>query len=185
MDQQQSTSNIGGSAVAAGIHFEEEDVAHGVASMGDNFGRPQEDASQLQFGEGFDENCAFLSNSEVSWLLEQFQEKGDDKRFSDAFQQSLEYCRRFGGNAEMRTADSTDELRNSLQSLEFRRTDNEGREERKEGLHPYELASLCNLNPGSVEEAKSLIPSLERFTDEDVQAAVEVLKKVASRTIGS
>eukprot|EP01138_Halocafeteria_seosinensis_P007453 gb/GECG01007618.1/.p1 GENE.gb/GECG01007618.1/~~gb/GECG01007618.1/.p1 ORF type:complete len:161 (+),score=30.54 gb/GECG01007618.1/:1-483(+) len=117
MDQQQSTSNIGGSAVAAGIHFEEEDVAHGVASMGDNFGRPQEDASQLQFGEGFDENCAFLSNSEVSWLLEQFQEKGDDKRFSDAFQQSLEYCRRFGGNAEMRTADSTDELRKYVWSV--------------------------------------------------------------------
>lgn len=47
-----------------------------------------------------------------------------------------------------------------------------------------QLTSLCNLQPKEVEEAKSLIPSLERFADEDVQAAVDEVKKVLSKTIG-
>lgn len=41
-------------------------------------------------------------------------------------------------------------------------------------LHKFELAAIANLCPETVEEAKSLIPSLEgRFEDEDLQAVLD------------
>lgn len=43
------------------------------------------------------------------------------------------------------------------------------------GLHQYELASLANLLPEFAEEAKSLIPSLDRFSNEELQVGSHLI----------
>ena len=44
-------------------------------------------------------------------------------------------------------------------------------------LHEFEIASLCNINPEDPDEAKTLIASLSRFSDESVQQIIEILRK--------
>ena len=48
-------------------------------------------------------------------------------------------------------------------------------------LHSYEVVALVNLNPPTVAVAKSLVPSLEKFRDEDLEQAVAVLRKSAAK----
>ena len=88
-------------AGGGGIHVSAEDM---LEEEEDVYEGRHEDASQLQFGESalyhchqhcwshmnilvvaaaFDNQTLFLSNSEVAVLLEQFQERGDDTRFSE------------------------------------------------------------------------------------------------------
>ncbi|UKJ90339.1 RNA polymerase subunit RPB4-like protein [Theileria orientalis] len=43
-------------------------------------------------------------------------------------------------------------------------------------LHEFEMASLVNLLPKSVEEAKSLIPSLSRISDDKINSILELLE---------
>lgn len=43
-------------------------------------------------------------------------------------------------------------------------------------LHEFEMASLVNLLPKSVDEAKSLIPSLNRIPDERIDDVLELLE---------
>ncbi|KAK2196618.1 bifunctional RNA polymerase subunit Rpb4-RPC9/HRDC-like superfamily/DNA-directed RNA polymerase II subunit Rpb4-like/Rpb4-RPC9 superfamily/RNA polymerase Rpb4-RPC9 [Babesia duncani] len=48
--------------------------------------------------------------------------------------------------------------------------------ERDGTLHEFEMASLVNLLPKSVEEAKSLIPSLSRISDDRINEILELLE---------
>ncbi|KAK1444609.1 hypothetical protein BgAZ_105150 [Babesia gibsoni] len=48
--------------------------------------------------------------------------------------------------------------------------------ERDGSLHEFEMASLVNLLPKSVDEAKSLIPSLSRIPDERIEEILELLE---------
>lgn len=48
--------------------------------------------------------------------------------------------------------------------------------ERDGSLHEFEMASLVNLLPKSVDEAKSLIPSLSRIPDERIDEILELLE---------
>lgn len=68
----------------------------------------------------------------------------------------------------------------SLASLTFTREDDDGLFV-TERLHAWEVVSLANLNPGSVEEALAIIPSLARFREDDVSKALETLATATSR----
>nr|BAN65372.1 RNA polymerase Rpb4 family protein [Babesia bovis] len=48
--------------------------------------------------------------------------------------------------------------------------------EREGSLHEFEMASVVNLLPKSVDEAKSLIPSLWRIPDERIDGILELLE---------
>lgn len=45
------------------------------------------------------------------------------------------------------------------------------------GVHVYEAASLGNLMPATADEAKSLIPSLKRFDDEDLTKMCNIVQR--------
>jgi len=57
-----------------------------------------------------------------------------------------------------------------------------GEPERVHELHSYEVVALTNLNPQDVNVAKSLVPSLEKFRDEDIEQAVAILRKAAAKS---
>lgn len=48
-------------------------------------------------------------------------------------------------------------------------------------LEQFELASLVNLLPEDVEEAVTLLPSLNRFKDDEVLEMLDILKKKIPR----
>ena len=48
------------------------------------------------------------------------------------------------------------------------------------GVHVFEAASLGNLMPATADEAKSLIPSLKRFDDEDVTKMCQIVQRCLS-----
>ena len=52
-------------------------------------------------------------------------------------------------------------------------------------LHSFEVVALTNLSPPTVAAAKSLVPSLEKFRDDDVEMAVALLRKSAARAGGA
>ncbi len=85
-----------------------------------------------------------------------------------------------------------DELLQGLAALEFSRVEEGGEgdsssaaEEKRIKLEPYEICALINLNPSTVAAAKSLIPSLERLTDEEVEHEVlKLLRRSSARYTG-
>ncbi|CDR96906.1 RNA polymerase Rpb4 family protein, putative [Babesia bigemina] len=60
--------------------------------------------------------------------------------------------------------------------LKFRSAIVDIRTWRDGSLHEFEMASLVNLLPKSVDEAKSLIPSLSRIPDERIDEILELLE---------
>lgn len=87
-----------------------------------------------------------------------------------------------GAGGGPQAAQYFDEMRAALKSLEFHRVEEDGSTS-MEHLHDFESAALCNLNPHSVEMAKALIPSLERFEDMDVQRALDEINRAAARML--
>jgi hypothetical protein len=49
-------------------------------------------------------------------------------------------------------------------------------------LHSYEVVALTNLNPPNVAVAKSLVPSLERYRDDDLEEAVAILMRASAQS---
>jgi DNA-directed RNA polymerase II subunit RPB4 len=79
---------------------------------------------------------------------------------SDVFDKTQKYVNTFGLGKNLETT-------KEIQKLGKRRN-----------LHPFEVASLANLNPTEVEEAKTLIPSLKRFMDDEVQKMLNDLENL-------
>ena len=87
-----------------------------------------------------------------------------------------------GSGASTRAAETLDALRDALEALELEEVSDSGAVSMSH-LHPFEIASLCNLTPESVDAAKALIQSLERFADADVQSALDIISHHASRIL--
>lgn len=75
-----------------------------------------------------------------------------------AIQLSYDYCRRFG---KIQHRGAVVDIRSAL--------------EREGDLSEYEMCMLVNLMPKSVEEAKVLIPSLQRLKNEKVNKILDRL----------
>ncbi|KAI9357696.1 HRDC-like protein [Zopfochytrium polystomum] len=112
-----------------------------------------EDAAELRFGAEFEEtdDCKALMISEVKVLLELVEDKkrreGLNSSGSDIKQKTLDYCQRF---SRFPKAETIKELRQLFPPDQFQ---------------PFETAQLANLCCETVEEAKSLIPSLNKRFD--------------------
>ncbi|GAV00950.1 hypothetical protein RvY_11730-2 [Ramazzottius varieornatus] len=113
-----------------------------------------EDATELRFPKEFDTARALL-NSEVFMLLENRKSQNEaadaEAELPAVFLKTHIYCQRFSA---FKNADTIQSVRSTLSS---------------KGLHDYELTSLANLQPETTEEAKALIPSMERFSGEELQ----------------
>jgi len=117
------------------------------------------DASNLNFPDEF-KNAETLLNAEVHMLLEhrktQNENAEDELELSDVFNKTLNYTQRFSRYKNRETMTS---VRNAIA---------------QKNLHRFELAALANLCPDTMDEAKSLIPSLGTHIGEDeLQVLVE------------
>lgn len=121
-----------------------------------------EDAANLSFGPEFRDQVECLSDVEVTVMLDNL--IGGANR--PALKRGHDYVKRSLGR---RSVDSAKKecihLRQALTELRFDDDDSK--------LHPFEIASLANLmsKDSEPEEARALIPSLRRFSD-DVLAEI-------------
>ncbi len=102
------------------------------------------------------------------------------------FEKAGAYCEKFGGALRMSGPEAIDELSGGLSALEFPRAemDEDGQEKRLK-LASYEIVALINLNPGTASAAKSLIPSLEKLTDEEIENdIIRLLRRSSARYTG-
>mmetsp|Transcript_18758 Transcript_18758/g.74878 ORF Transcript_18758/g.74878 Transcript_18758/m.74878 type:complete len:140 (+) Transcript_18758:47-466(+) len=130
----------------------------------------EEDASNLNFGPEFKGKVECLSDLEVTTLLTQ-QKKESDREFGLVTQRTFDDVKRsLGGRDVDERLSETIGMRQALEDPTL-----VGEESK---LHSFEIASLVNLmsNDSVAEEAKALIPSLRRFSDEIVDKILEVLK---------
>lgn len=99
---------------------------------------------------------------------------------SRAFESALLYAKKFKGAVQIQDPAAIDEVFASLTALEFPRVKDDGSEERLR-LHQFELTALTNLNPGTVAAAKSLVPSLEKFQDDEVEEMLKLLRRASAK----
>jgi hypothetical protein len=144
------------------------------------------DASYLRFG---DEEGQFINNATVAILLEEVKRKSVEDQhsknapetvLSPAFESALAYAMRFRGAVQINDPAAIDEVIASLGALQFSRPLDDGGVEQLR-MHLYEQVALTNLNPATVAAAKSLIPSLEKFSDDEVEEALKVLRRASSK----
>ena len=118
-----------------------------------------ENASELLFPEGF-AKAEPLMISEVNLLLEHRVQKNqtseEEEEYSEIFSKFHNYTNRL---SRFKNRETVSNIRAFLGQRQ---------------LHPFEVAQLGNLVPQTVEEAKSLIPSLEgRFQDDEIEYMTE------------
>ncbi|RGB35162.1 cytidine deaminase-like protein [Rhizophagus diaphanus] len=123
----------------------------------------EEDAAKLKFGEDFEDE-EFLFISEVALLLEKIP---DSQKNNTVYKKTEELVNTF---TRFHNDESVRELRKTLM---------------RHKLHKYELAQLANLVCEEIDEAKSLIPSLAKRSDEEIRAMLDdisALKKYQSNS---
>ncbi|KAJ3335916.1 UDP-glucuronic acid decarboxylase 1 [Gonapodya sp. JEL0774] len=131
--------------------------------------------------QGIEETDSFpMSHPEALLLLE----KGKDRlqlagevsqtggKTTDAFNKSLVYAKRF---AKFIGRDSVQEIKQIFPVLR------PGQPLDDNGFHSFEVAELMNLCPETTEEAKSWIPTLERFGDIDLRSYLDELNALRQR----
>ncbi|CAG9331311.1 unnamed protein product [Blepharisma stoltei] len=107
-------------------------------------------------------NAMFLSISEVKTLLEYFKREGYMSASNNPlFEQIFAYVKRYDRFPDIQVSD---QAKNMLQEHHFQ---------------DAEIAMLMNLCPHSAEEARSLIPELNRIeSDEELNATLEELVRL-------
>ncbi|KAI8838435.1 HRDC-like protein [Chytriomyces cf. hyalinus JEL632] len=122
----------------------------------------EEDASELKFGREFQDAQALLI-SEVKVLLEATDESREiDGASTDIKRKTVEYCARFSRFSDKHTIK---EIRQLFPTGEF---------------HQFETAQLANLGCETVEEAKILIPSLNKRADIDESHLQDLLDQMSN-----
>ncbi|XP_031631991.1 DNA-directed RNA polymerase II subunit Rpb4-like [Contarinia nasturtii] len=118
----------------------------------------EEDAADLIFPEEF-KNAEALMISEVFTLLDKRKKENESRDeeldLSEVFLKTITYTDLFRKFKNVETMVAVRSLLNQMK------------------LHKFELAVLGNLCPDAPEEAKALIPTLDRFTDEEVQVLLD------------
>jgi len=89
-------------------------------------------------------------------------------------QMAYTHAKRF---SKLRDTHAQQELKMALEDWEatMNATAIGGREPTESRLAPFEQAQLVNLVPGDVDEAVSLIPSLDRFSPVDLGAVLDIV----------
>eukprot|EP00697_Spironema_sp_BW2_P012294 gnl/Spiro4/28511_TR14096_c0_g1_i1.p1 gnl/Spiro4/28511_TR14096_c0_g1~~gnl/Spiro4/28511_TR14096_c0_g1_i1.p1 ORF type:complete len:139 (+),score=36.49 gnl/Spiro4/28511_TR14096_c0_g1_i1:49-417(+) len=106
---------------------------------------------EVQLGPDF-QNAKCLMNSEVAVILECLQAEKQELRQS--FTKTLTHVQRF---SRYRNREAVKEVRDVLDRF-------------RPELQHYEKALIGNLNPYNAEEARYIIPSLARISDEEIDA---------------
>ncbi|XP_037927389.1 DNA-directed RNA polymerase II subunit Rpb4-like [Teleopsis dalmanni] len=116
-----------------------------------------EDADELKFHPGV--YLQFLNTSEVYELLEQIYSAvaEEDEEFNQSFVKNFAYSKLL---RKYKDKKSMTDIRKFLEEKD---------------LHPYQVASLSTLCPQSVDEAISLIPSLE---EKDISVVKEIIEEL-------
>jgi len=135
----------------------------------------EEDAGRLQFGEDF-ENTEVLTIDETRKYLDAHtrRREAEGKEIPLVLTKTLEYCEKFAkfrGDEEINEEATITQAKDALG--EFRAGENSD-----EGLRAFEIGALCNLLPEHVEEAIAIIPSLDRFREEDLAGIIEQLSAI-------
>eukprot|EP01116_Phalansterium_solitarium_P013620 TRINITY_DN3101_c0_g1_i1.p2 TRINITY_DN3101_c0_g1~~TRINITY_DN3101_c0_g1_i1.p2 ORF type:complete len:135 (+),score=19.48 TRINITY_DN3101_c0_g1_i1:56-460(+) len=129
--------------------------------MADQIGVEEEDAAQLKLGPDFQEAQCLL-NSEVAILLDMSQaahaEDESPADMSQVFLKTLNYVKQFNRYKSKTVA-------KEVRSLLGRKS-----------LAEFEIASLANLCPETTEEAKALIPTLSKLSDDELEGILNDLK---------
>ncbi len=76
----------------------------------------------------------------------------------------MDYAKRFH---KYKNKNAVEEVRNYLS-------------QKKWGLVEWEIASLANLCPDSADEAKSLIPSLKKLTDDELDSILSEIQTLSN-----
>ena len=156
------------------------------------FAGERETAATLNFGEEFVEEydandedgrdikkgAKALMNDEVIYILTNAASV-ENVRENPTKVDVIDYIRKIAGVAdEHAIRASTAEIRNALYEMEFR---DKSQEVCK--LHGFEISSLSNLiaSEASIEEAIAWVPSLNRFDEESLNTALDVIIKAKSR----
>ena len=131
-----------------------------------------------------------LMNASVVQLLAGLKadaKKTDPNALHPVFEKALAYASRFSGaiGAPEQAAfvGMVGELEDTLQQAQLALKTEDGSDAR-EGLLPYESATLANLNPPTPDAARQLVPTLERFTDESILDLLKAIKRVSMRLSG-
>ena len=116
-----------------------------------------EDADLLALGSVF-ENGRCLLNCQVALMMEGI--AGGDEKLPDSFHEVLEYVRKFNKFKQRSAVTEVEDLL-SLEAYN--------------DIHLFQKASLANLLPETIEEARALIPSLD-VDDDNLQHILTNLK---------
>ncbi|KAI8899449.1 HRDC-like protein [Globomyces pollinis-pini] len=120
-----------------------------------------EDANIASFGPEFqDVRCLLIS--EVKVLLDVYRGRkneipGGDDTVTETMQKTMDYCAKF---SKFNNKQTVQQIRMLFPSEEF---------------HEFEMAQLANLTCESAEEALTLIPSLARVKEDDLQTKLTEL----------
>ena len=158
------------------------------------------DARHARFGESLRavDGHDVLSNAEVAIALSEAEElnnviaaagggggggglSGDD---DSVFEQTRAYVTAFSGTRDPTyRKEEVRALKQKLQEKEFVRFAEEDHAELDPArLEPFEIAALCDLNLGEIEEVKELIPSIgKRFDDSDIETMLDMIQGSAAR----
>lgn len=101
-----------------------------------------------------------------------------------SYAKALSYAQAHMGAVHLRDAAAIDDLFSSLRGLEWERVNEETGEAGTARLHEYQIVALSNLNPGSVAAARSLIPSLIVFSDDEVGEMLSALRRSSAKYSG-
>ncbi|KAJ3312398.1 RNA polymerase B [Boothiomyces sp. JEL0838] len=120
----------------------------------------EENANTCEFGSEF-QNVQCLLISEVKVLLEMNKERkkqqsGDDS-ISEMMQKTIDYCQKF---SRFKNKQTVKQIRSLFPDDQY---------------HEFEMAQLANLACESAEEAVTLIPSLQRIPEDELQMKLNEL----------
>ena len=146
----------------------------------------EENVSTLSFGEEF-RDAVFLSNTAAAVILDAVQQTkytSKSLRPPEVYAKALAYAKANTGAIKSNDPHLIDDLFFALRALSFERTVDGDESNRKIiRLHEYEVASLVNLSPSSVSAAQSLIPSLQRFSEDELTLVLATLRKSTAKTM--
>jgi DNA-directed RNA polymerase subunit F len=133
-----------------------------------------QDSSRLGFDSVW-KNAQCLNICEVEQLLRgPFVQSEASATTKPHLQMAYTHAKRF---SKLRDPQAQQELRMALEDWEaaMNASSSNNREQSESRLAPFELAQIVNLVPNDVDEAISLIPSLDRFSPVDIAAVLELV----------
>eukprot|EP01039_Chlorochromonas_danica_P009851 gene9851-10897_t len=141
----------------------------------------QENVNELKFGALNFDKVQSLTQDEMFFLLAQRQQSG---LTNELFDSTYAYLEKVASSRDHTALENlTMELGEKLRGLKLQRVN----DSKLIPLHAYEVASLANLikdEDATVEEMLSLVPSLSRFPDDQIEIAINIVVEAKARASG-